>query len=197
MVDGLYGGSIVLDSFLISTSENKMSITKSEFAITELAHLETASSQAQVTLSFEETQGVRVAAWAAAKFGAEVLVDRTVNRYNRDPVRTKDGNPVHIADVGMQKWQYELEEAAMVGQEVAADLASAVKRLERGYPLDSFSVRGVADTTAVIGSLERAVEAHPDNLGDGEHYMQAAARYMLDHMQATDSQSDKSIAYLI
>jgi hypothetical protein len=174
-----------------------MSITKSELAITQLAHLDAVPKQARVVLSFEETQGVRVAAWATAKFGASVLLERVVDRYNQHPKTDEHGRPVNIYDTGDQTHRYQLEEAEDIGTDVAEDLSRAMKRLERGYPLRSVTVHGAEDAAAVIGSLERAVEVHPDNLNDSEHYMQAAAGYMLEHMQVMDSRPDKSISYLI
>lgn len=173
-----------------------MSVAKSEFAISELAHLDAVAAKSDVVMSFEEAQSVRVASWAVTKFGADVLVQRVVEHYNQAPAE-QDGETVNIFESGSQQWQQRLDEASDVGGEVAKDLESAVKRLGRGYPLGSFSVRGAMDTTAVIGSLERAVEVNPENLAEGEQYMQAAARYMLDHMQVTDSKPDQSISYIL
>jgi hypothetical protein len=173
-----------------------MSITKSEFAVSELAHLDAVAPDAAVVLSFEEAQGVRIAAWAAGKFGGQVLVGRVIDQYNQNPQR-QDGQPVSIYDTGSQQWSFALEAADEVAADVARDLTGAVKRIERGYPLDSFSVRGVEDTAVVIGSLEKAVEMNPENLSEGERYMQAAAHYMLDHMQVLDSKPDQSVSYLV
>lgn len=174
-----------------------MSIAKSEFAVSELAHLEAVPAAASVIMSFEESQGVRVAAWATKKFGGAVLVSRVLDQYNQNPQRQADGQVVNIYDTGSQHWSFALEEADQAAMDVASDLTGAVKRLERGYPLESFSIRGVTDTTTVIGSLEKAVELNAENLSEGEQYMQAAARYMLDHMQVTDSQIDQSVSYLV
>lgn len=173
-----------------------MSIAKSEFAVSELAHLDAVAPEASVVLSFEEGQSIRIASWAVARFGSDVLLQRVIGQYNKAP-HLVDGKPVSIFDSGLPKWQYAMDDAEAIGIDVSKDLIGAARRLDRGYPLGSFTVRGVVDTAAVIGSLERAVEINTENLSSDEQYKQAAARYMLDHMQVTDSKIDQSVSYLI
>jgi hypothetical protein len=85
----------------------------------------------------------------------------------------------------------------MLGQEIAADLYSGLNRIQRGYPVQTITVRGVTDAAAVLGSLERAVEAAPDSLSESEEHFQAAASYMLDHMQVFNAHDNDTVSYLL
>ncbi|MGH7241221.1 MAG: hypothetical protein ACREGB_02930, partial [Candidatus Saccharimonadales bacterium] len=71
----------------------------------------------------------------------------------------------------------------------------ALKRISRGYHLDTATVHGLNDTYVVIGSLEKALEVDTEKLDSGEHHFQAAASYMLEHMQ--EEQADDSVEYLL
>ena len=174
-----------------------MSHSHSEVALQELKHLQ-APGVANAALSFVEVASIQTAAWAVAKFGGQVLIDKVRGEYAANPAVTADGEAISLDDLSGtdgQKLQFAQEEAEETAADVKNDLQGALKRIGRGYHLDTATVHGLNDTYVVIGSLERALEANPENLHSGEHHLQAAAGYMLEHMQ--EEQEDSSVEYLL
>lgn len=173
---------------------------QSNFALAELKHLDLVSAQTKVIMSFEERQSVHAAAWAVQKFGGQVLVDRVARDYHEQPERDTKGQPIALSELSDSrgvKLKYQLEEAEMLGQEIAADLQSGFNRIQRGYPVQTITVRGATDAAAVLGSLERAVEVDPANLSASDQYHQAVAGYMLDHMQVFNAHDNDTVSYLL
>ncbi|HWT55672.1 MAG TPA: hypothetical protein VN031_01420 [Candidatus Microsaccharimonas sp.] len=174
-----------------------MSHPHSEIALQELKHLQ-APGIANAALSFVEIASIQTAAWAVAKFGGQVLVDKVRGEYAQNPDVTADGEVIDLSELSGQRGLgliYAQEEGAEVAHEVASDLRGALNRISRGYHLDTATVQGLDDTYVVIGSLEKALEANPEKLTSGEHHFQAAAGYMLEHMQ--EEQEDDSVEYLL
>lgn len=158
---------------------------RSEVAAEQLSRLSGTQVPAEVSLSFGEDSSLLTAWWAVKEFGPQALTHLAHDQHRAEGEQS--------GDLGTRQ-----QELLVVAGEVAADLASARKRRARGYNLASFAVQGVIDTAAVIGSLEKAVEIHPDNLsGPADEYRQASARYILDHMQVVDSDDGRSVEFML
>jgi hypothetical protein len=150
-------------------------------------------------LSFAEAGNIRTAAWAVKEFGGQLLVDGVMKDYYGNPARNQAGKPIEPEELGGdlgRELRYVQEHAEQTAGEIAKDLDGGVLRIQkRGYPLETVTVRGLTDTSAVIGSLERAVEVDPGNLDEAGQHFHAAAQYMLDHMVSQNDGGTQS--YLI
>jgi hypothetical protein len=163
--------------------------------LTRLAHM---PDKQAVALTFSEISSLFTAKWAVSRFASQVLIDRVVTSYKENPARDAAGQPIdayELADKPGEALRYRQEEARQIGAEVTADLQGAIKRISRGYSLESFVVRGQDDTAAVIGSLERAVAVNPENLEANELHHQAAARHILENMRVMTADIGNAIDY--
>ena len=165
-----------------------MSYLQVQPAVEALHQLERPTTKDAV-LSFAEATSIRTAAWAVHKFAGALLIDRVRHEYYANPMRDESGNAIPIerlqGDEGDDMEGAQLD-GAHLADEITADLKSGLNRINRGYPLETVTVRGVQDTSTIIASLERAVEVNPENLDNSDQYFQAAAQYMLEHMVSQD-----------
>ena len=150
-------------------------------------------------LSFAETGNIRTAAWAVKTFGGQILVDKVMKHYYSNPRRNEAGEAIEPEELGGEPAReliFAQEHAEQTAGEIARDLDGGLLRIQkRGYPLETVTVRGLEDTTVVLGSLERAVEVDPENLDPSGQHFRAAAEYMLNHM--VSQTDDNAEAYLI
>lgn len=176
-----------------------MNHPRSETAVQVLKELDV-QSETDVNLSFSEKASLITAEWATRKFGAQLMVNKVLDEYNQAPQLDSAGRPIPPEDLGHTSGeQLSFKQEIFLGSamDVADDLRGAYRRVDRGYSLGQVSVHGVFDTAVIISSLEKAVEINPDNLYDGEQHHQAAARYILDHMQTVDADIGNSRSYLL
>lgn len=163
--------------------------TKSEKAVAQLARLKVDTAPAGVSLGFKEDSSLHTAKWAVRKFGEQVLAQQVIDAYDKDPLIHKiTGEKVYFEDLGGtigQSLEFAQMNAQLTAREVGDDLEGAIKRRARGYSLGSFAVSGPTETAAIIGSMEMAVEVHPENLAGPDQYMRANAEYVLAHMNVS------------